>query len=601
MRIFALTGIGPAAVLLVFSLAAHAATAHGPSSTQSLTTLSEQSGFTKTGRHAEVDVLCTAFAKKYPRWVKCQSFGTTPQGRAMHVLVISQSGALTPDRAKAMKLPITLMQGGIHAGEIDGKDAGFWALRELLDGKLMPGALKNQVWLFVPIFNVDGHERFGKWNRPNQRGPEEMGWRTTAQNYNLNREYVKADAPEMRAMHQLIAAWDPLAVIDLHVTNGAKFEHDIGIIVQPVNAGDGELQKAGTQFRDAVVGYLAKNGSLPLPFYPSFIERDNPASGIRENATPPPRLSTGYFWLKNRFGMLVETHSWKDYPTRVKATRNVIVSVLEEMAKHGKDWRKLAGEADARSAALAGQPVPLTYQYTADFKMIDFRGYAYTRTQSEVSGALMTRYDETKPELWKLKLFEEVTPDLVITAPQGGYVVPAQHAERVSRWLALHGVRYVTLPKLLPAVGLETFRTTKATPSPVPVEARQRMTLEGEWKPELRTIPAGSLFVPIAQPNARMAMSLLEPKAPDSMAAWGEFNLAFDKREYMEPYVAEEVAREMMTADPKLAAAFALRIAEDSEFAKSPAARLEFFHRLHASWDEQFNLYPVFRVSTVLR
>ncbi|MBL8518324.1 MAG: M14 family metallopeptidase [Betaproteobacteria bacterium] len=597
MRIFATSLI---ASVIVGSAATTTTAAATAAAASPLTTISEQSGFTKTGRLAEVEALCAAFAKKYPQWVKCERFGTTPQGRAMPLLVISQSGALTPERAKQMKLPITLMQGGIHAGEIDGKDAGFWALRELLEGKRMPGVLKNQVWLFVPIFNVDGHERFGKWNRPNQRGPVEMGWRTTAQNFNLNREYVKADAPEMQAMLKLINKWDPLAVIDLHVTNGAQFEHDIGIMVQPTNAGDGELQKAGTQFRDAVVGYLAKNGSLSLPFYPAFIEGDNPASGIREGV-PPPRLSHGYFWLKNRFGMLVETHSWKDYPTRVKATRNVIVSVLEEMAKHGKAWRKLAAEADARTAQLAGQAVPLSYKNTTDFKEIEFRGYAYTRTQSEVSGALMTRYDESKPEIWKLKLFDKVAPDLVISAPKAGYIVPPQHVERVTRWLNLHGVRYSALKEPVSASDMETFRAIKATPSPRPVENRQRMTLDGEWKPEQRAIPAGSLFIPINQPAARMAMSLLEPRAPDSLAAWGEFNIAFDKREYMEPYVAEVVAREMMAKDAALAATFAKRVAEDAEFAKSAAARLEFFHQRHASWDDQYNLYPVFRVGTAPR
>ena len=99
--------------------------------------------------------------------------------------------------------------------------------------------------LFVPVFNVDGHERFGHWNRPNQRGPDEMGWRTTAQNFNLNRDYVKADAPEMQAMLALVDAWDPLAYVDLHVTDGAKFQHDVSIQVEPVNAGDAALRKAG--------------------------------------------------------------------------------------------------------------------------------------------------------------------------------------------------------------------------------------------------------------------------------------------------------------------------------------------------------------------
>src|SRR3546814_6519579 len=116
------------------------------------------------------------------------------------------SSDLTPEQARARDLPVLLVQGGIHAGESDGKDAGFLALRQALDGEAAPGALDRQVLLFVPVFNVDGHERFGRWNRPNQRGPEEMGWRTTAQNYNLNRDYLKADAPEMQAMLSLVDA-----------------------------------------------------------------------------------------------------------------------------------------------------------------------------------------------------------------------------------------------------------------------------------------------------------------------------------------------------------------------------------------------------------
>ncbi|MDP0983616.1 M14 family zinc carboxypeptidase, partial [Klebsiella variicola] len=90
------------------------------------------------------------------------------------------------------------------------------------------------VLVFVPVFNADGHERFGPWNRPNQRGPEQMGWRVTAQNLNLNRDYAKADAPEMQAMLGLVRAWDPLAIVDLHTTDGAQFRHDIAVMVEPL-------------------------------------------------------------------------------------------------------------------------------------------------------------------------------------------------------------------------------------------------------------------------------------------------------------------------------------------------------------------------------
>jgi hypothetical protein len=158
-----------------------------------LSTVSERSGFKATGRYDEVVKLCAAFAKAWPKEVKCIEFGRTPEDRPMLALVATRSGAFTPQAASKRGIPVTLIQGGIHAGEIDGKDAGFLALRETLENRVAKGALDKQVLLFVPVFNVDGHERFQQWNRPNQRGPVEMGWRTTAQNFNLNRDYVKAD------------------------------------------------------------------------------------------------------------------------------------------------------------------------------------------------------------------------------------------------------------------------------------------------------------------------------------------------------------------------------------------------------------------------
>lgn len=562
-----------------------------------LTTVSERSGFLKTGRYDEVIALCGAFAQRYPDAVRCTDFGTTPEGRPMKALVVSRSGALTPQAARERGLPVVLIQGGIHAGEIDGKDAGFLALRQALDGEAAAGTLDKLVWVFVPVFNVDGHERFGRWNRPNQRGPEEMGWRTTAQNYNLNRDYMKADAPEMRAMLGLVQTWDPIAMVDLHVTDGAKFEHDISIQVEPINSGDAEMRKAGRALRDGTIAMLAGQGSLPLPYYPSFVENDVPTSGFVDGV-PTPRFSHGYFQLRNRYGMLVETHSWKDYPTRVRITRNTIVDVLELAARDGAGWVKLAHAADARAEKLGGKLVPLDYAATDKVRTVDFRGYEYTRTPSDVSGAPMTRYDETKPQIWKLPLRDEVLPSVTVTAPKGGYIVPAAFAADIAEKLKTHGVEFRTLGAGLAKTKVEAFRASQTKFAAGSVEGHQRLNLQGEWKPETRDIPAGSLFVPIAQPKARLAMGLLEPMAPDAYVEWGEFNNAFERKEYMEAYVAEDVAREMLAKDAKLKQEFELRLKNDLAFARDPQARLEFFARRHSSWDDRYNLYPVLRVAT---
>ncbi len=563
-----------------------------------LSTVAERSGFRETGRYEEVVKLCAAFQRAYPKAARCFEFGRTPEGRPMLALAVSRSGALSAEQAKRRGLPVLLVQGGIHAGEIDGKDAGFLALREALEGRAAPGALARQVLLFVPVFNVDGHERFGQWNRPNQRGPVAMGWRTTAQNYNLNRDYVKADAPEMQAMLALVNAWDPLAYVDLHVTDGAKFQPDVSIQVEPVHAGDAALRQAGVALRDAVMADLREQGSLPQSFYMSFAVEDDPLSGFVDQVSPP-RFSTGYFMLRNRFCMLVETHSWKDYPTRVRVTKNTIVSMLTQVAEHGAAWRETARQADLRAAGLGGTQVALSYTAGPQARTIDFPGYAYTRTLSEVSGASMTRYDENTPQVWSVPLRDQIDPDLQVTAPTGGYLVPAALAAQVGAKLRQHGVAYSVQKNGQDRAEVEVFRASATKLSAQSNEGHQTLKVDGAWAKETRTLAAGALFVPIAQPKARLVMTLFEPQGADSLLAWGVFNTAFERKEYMEDYVAEDVAREQLAADPALAAAFRARLDGDADFAKSASARLEFFARRHASWDERFNLYPVLRTAAV--
>jgi hypothetical protein len=577
------------AAVLAASLAAMAAP-------EPLVTTAERSQFRSTGRYAEVLQLCAAFERAYPRFVRCVTFGRTPEGRPMVALIASRSGTLSAEEARRRRLPVVLVQGGIHAGEIDGKDAGFLALREMIEGRAARGALEKTILIFVPVFNVDGHERFGRWNRPNQRGPEESGWRATAQNYNLNRDYVKSDAPEMQAMLRMLDTWDPIACIDLHATDGAKFQHDVAILVEPVHAGDEGLRRAGRELRDGVVDDLTAAGSLPVPFYPAFVVADDPTSGFADGVAPP-RFSHGYFYLRNRLGMLVETHSWKDYAARVRVTRNTIVSVMERVAAAGERWLAAAAEADRRAATLGGSAVALTYKAAPGARTISFRGYEYTRAASAVSGAMVTRYDESRPAVWRVPLRDDVRPELVATLPRAGYIVPAAYATIVAEKLSLHGIAFRTISTTLARAPMEAFRASRVTFATTSSEGHQRLTFDGRWAPEPREVASGALFVPSAQAKSRLVAALFEPQAPDSLAAWGWFATAFEKKEYMEEYVAEDVARAML-ADPAVAAEFKRRLEGDPDFAGSKAERLEFFYRRHPSWDERYNLYPVLRADT---
>ncbi len=562
----------------------------------SLLTVAERSAYRDTGRFDEVERLCAAYARSWPDAVRCVEFGRTPEGRPLLALVASRSGALDAASARARNIPVMLVQGGIHAGEIDGKDAGFLALRQILAGEAAPGALDKMTVVFVPVFNVDGHERFGPWNRPNQNGPREMGWRTTAQNFNLNRDYTKADSPEMRAMLRLLGEWDPALYVDLHATDGAEFEHDVAVLPEPIYQGDPGLRSGAKELGDEVRRRLVAGGSLPLDFYPSFVVDDDPASGF-DAGVPTPRLSTGYWALRNRFAVLVETHSWKDYPTRVRVTRDIVVALAELTARDGARWRALGREADSRAAQLGGQQVNLDFQAAGEPRTIAFRGYAYTREPSAVSGAIGTRYDTAKPEVWNVPLRDQVVPKIQVIAPAGGYVVPAAHAGWMAEKLDLHGIVYIRLDHDLRDAQVESFRASQVTFAAASYEGHQGATFAGTWAAGRRTVPAGSVFVPIAQPKARLVAALLEPQGPDSFAAWGFFNTAFEAKEYMEAYVAEEVGRKMLASEPATAAEFARQLTTDPKFASDPKARLEFFYRRHASWDERRDLYPVYRVA----
>ncbi len=558
-----------------------------------LTTTAETTKYVRTGRYAEVEALCAAYPKAFAGKVKCEKFGTTPQGRPMLSLVASGDNTFSAEDCKKKQRPVVLIQAGIHGGEIDGKDAGFEVLRGLLEGSLLPGALSKLTLVFVPVFNIDGHERFGPNNRPNQIGPQEMGWRVTANNYNLNRDYLKADAPEMHAMLQLLHRYDPVMYVDLHVTDGAKFQHDVAVTFEPWLTGPEALRSLGKAMRVSLMADLKQKNHLPIDFYPQFIEDDHPASGF-VYGWAPLRFATAYWAANNRYGVLVETHSWKDYATRVRAHFDACVSLLKLASEDGARWLKAAKEADAAELQRAGSDVVLAWAPTAQPRTLEFLGYAYTLENSAVSGKPWVRYDDSKPEVWKVPYFDELAPSLVLPSPKGGYLVPPEHAAWVAEKLRLHGLQFVTLKQPKKAAKVESVRLSTQFQSET-VEGHFTVQTKGAWKSETRDVLAGALFVPSAQPHLGVVMHLFEPASIDSLLSWGFFNAHLEQKEYMEDYLVEPYARELLK-DPEVKASFEALL-KNPLFANDPAARLKFFSSKHPSFDANFNLYPIFRTA----
>lgn len=563
-------------------------------------THAEKTDYRETPRYAET----IEYAKRLDQassLLKFQSFGHSGEGRELPLLIATEGGTFTPEAARHAGKAVILIQACIHAGEPDGKDAGLALLRDIAITKTQPGLLKNLVVLFIPIYNVDGHERSSPYNRINQDGPAEMGWRTTSTYQNLNRDYMKADTPETRAWLVLWNHWQPDLFIDCHVTDGADYRYNITFqhehhagVAEPVLAWEKKV------FDDRVAAETEAAGNL-ISWYLEFIDNRDLPKGIRD-FNGSPRFSTGYTPLRNRPGILIETHMLKPYRPRVIGTYDFLRFALAEVSRDPQSLLAAVHAADEKTVA-DGRTYDPARRYPIDFELSDqsrpyqLRAVEYQTEKSEVSGQERVIFgtkalDLTVPMYDDFRVKTSVAPPLY-------YIVPAQWTE-VIEVLKTHGLKYQTTAEAM-TIDVESYRFGEVKWAGGPFEGRLMPSFKATLVHEQRTFPAGSILVPLAQQAAKVAINLLEPEAPDSLVRWGFFNATFEQKEYGEDYVVEKLAREMMEKDPKLREEYEKRLATDAAFAGNPHARLQFFYRRSPYWDQQMNLYPVGRIVTPLK
>ena len=259
------------------------------------------------------------------------SLGTSPQGRELWMFIASKEGVATPTALKQHNKPSVLIQAGIHSGEIDGKDAGMMLLRDMVSGEKSE-LLDNANLLFVPIFSVDGHERQSDTNRVNQRGPEKMGWRTNASNLNLNRDYAKADTPEMQHMLRAINIWQPELYIDIHVTDGIDYQYDVtyGYNVKQ-GLSPASFSWLENRWRPAMDKALTDAGHTPGPLVFALDTTDINQGMSYWN--PSPRFSNGYGDARHLPTVLIENHSLKPYKQRVLGTYVMMEQTLKTLRR----------------------------------------------------------------------------------------------------------------------------------------------------------------------------------------------------------------------------------------------------------------------------
>ncbi len=525
-----------------------------------------------------------------------ESFGFSGEGRELPLIIASETHTFTPEAAHAQGKAIVLIQACIHSGEPDGKDAGFALLRDIGITKTATGILDNVVLLFIPIYNTDGHERATPYNRINQNGPTPMGWRTTSTYQNLNRDYMKADTPETRAWIRLWNQWQPDLFIDCHVTDGADYRCNITYHHERHAGVDDAIVEWEREVFGGKVAPATEAAGNVISWYLEFIDNRDLTLGTRD-FNGSPRFSTGYAPVRNRPGILIETHMIKDYRSRVIGTYDFLRAALTEVNRNPEPLRRIGREADERTAA-AGKDFDPNRSYPLDFELTDeitpftLKAFQYETEHSEISGDLRVIYgreplDLTVPMYQTFRVTKAVAPPLQ-------YIVPVQWTEVIDV-LKAHGLEMKTLAEHTP-IEVETYRFTNVVWPDGPFEGRHMPRFDVERSMETRMFPAGSVVLSLDHPSAKVILNLLEPEAPDSLARWGFFNAIFEEKEYAEHYVLEALARQMMADDPALRREFEERLSSDEEFAASPSERLRFFYKRSPYWDPQMNLYPVGRI-----
>ncbi len=525
------------------------------------------------------------------------SLGQSDERRDIWMLVAA-GGASTPEEVRTNGRPTVLIQAGIHAGEIDGKDAGLMLLRDLTVGGKDPEELLHRVnFLFIPILSVDGHERFSPTNRFNQRGPEAMGWRTNRRNRNLNRDYAKLDTAEIRAVVAAINSYQPDLYVDVHVTNGEDYQYDITYGWNFGGWSPAIRSWLDDRLRPFVDSELGTAGHIPGPLVLSVNHRD--LSDGFWGWSAGPRFSNGYGDARHLPTILVENHSLKPYDQRVLGTYVFLRSVLRLLAEDIETLRTaVASDSERRMPE-----VPLAFGPGPDSAVeLDFAAIKSRTRHSEVTGSETIDWLGTG-EIQKVKRIDMDQPLFPIVRP-AAYYIPAAWADVASR-LRHHGVELEEIQEPL-TVDVEMYRLPEArladdaSPSLVgatnPFEGHARVD-PGRPKIEAhrRTFTPGSFKVSTDQLLGDLAVLLLEPQAPDSFFQWGFFLEILNRTEYYDDDAMEATAAQMLTADPDLKRAFEAKLAEDAEFAADPNARLMWFYRQTPYYDAEYLLYPVAR------
>lgn len=536
----------------------------------------EHSGGTETDTYHDVIKFYRQVASESPL-VSLDSIGSTDAGYPLHLVSISSGG----DKLKL------LINNGIHPGEPDGIDASMLLTKEIIAEKT--NILDDFDIYIIPIYNIGGALNRNSTTRVNQEGPKAYGFRGNARNYDLNRDFTKADTRNTRSFYQIFHQVRPDLFIDTHVSNGADYQHNIThLFTQP----DKLNSRAGRFLYEKFIPsieqeMIAKDD--PLTPYVNVFNR-TPDAGFSQ-FMDWPRYSTGYTALFNTLGMMIETHMLKPYKIRVESTRNFIYSVIDVALQNEAQIKALR---DDTSWFPEGR-YPLGWRLDEEKPdTIIFKGYEGQYVESKLTGKARLFYDRNKPFTKDVLYFNHFKPGSFVEVPEA-YVIP-QGWHEIIDLLILNKAAYTVLPRDTSLI-VETYRIKGFKTSERPYEGHYPHS-EVEVEKNITEVKyrKGDYIFPVNQRAGRYLMEVLEPQGQDSFFKWNFFDTILQRKEGFSPYVFEDIAEELLKEDPLLKADFESWKASREDFRENWFAQLQFIYEKSHYAEEAFRKYPIGRI-----
>jgi hypothetical protein len=514
--------------------------------------------------------------------------GPSDANYPLHVVLYCADRRFNPQKIQQQNKLVVLVNNGIHPGEPDGIDASMMLMRDVAEGKIK--VPKEMVLAVVPVFNIGGALNRGSVSRVNQNGPEEYGFRGNAQNLDLNRDFIKMDAKETQSLVELFHHFDPAIFIDNHVSNGADYQHVMTLLTM-------NEKKQGTflgkYLSDSLLPTLYKNmkqkGYDLVPYVNHF--GNTPDSGWQQ-FYEPPRFASGFAALFQTLAFVPETHMLKPYDQRVKATYELMETIIAYAATHMKEIKE---EREKERRLLAGsEELVLDWKADSQKTMIDFKGYEAAYKESKVSGQPRLYYDRSKPYTKKVPFYNHFIPTALATAPKY-YVVP-QGWHKVIGKLKTNEVEMTRLEKDT-TMELSVYRIVNYETIPKPFEGHYlHKNVSYRKQTERVRLYKGDYLIATAQTAKRYLVETLEPNAPDAFFAWGFFDAILQQKGGYSDYVFEENAAQLLEENSALKKALDDKKATDSSFRKNGEAQLDFVYHHSPFAEPEFMRYPVFRI-----